>query len=76
MSEKKQDDKKSNKVILDFLKVLIIPMLVNKVFMMYFGLNYSNHPGEGYGYGLIATIIFLFITVGRFIWKYKDIEDP
>lgn len=76
MSEKKQDDKKQNKVILDFLKVLIIPMLVNKVFMMYFGLNYSNHPGEGYGYGLIATIIFLFITVGRFIWKYKDIEDP
>lgn len=76
MSEKKQDDKKPNKVIIDFLKVLIIPMLVNKVFMMYFGLNYSNHPGEGYGYGLIATIIFLFITVGRFIWKYKDIEDP
>ena len=76
MSEKKQDDKKPNKVMIDFLKVLIIPMLVNKVFMMYFGLNYSNHPGEGYGYGLIATIIFLFITVGRFIWKYKDIEDP
>jgi hypothetical protein len=76
VSEKKQDDKKPNKVIIDFLKVLIIPMLVNKVFMMYFGLNYSNHPGEGYGYGLIATIIFLFITVGRFIWKYKDIEDP
>lgn len=63
-------------VLADFLKVFLIPMLINKIFMMYFGLNYSSYPGEGYGYGLVATIIFLFFTVGRFLWKYKDIEDP
>lgn len=44
--------------------------------MLYFGLNYSNHPGEGYGYGLAATLLFLGFTIGRFLWKYKDIQDP
>jgi hypothetical protein len=44
--------------------------------MMYFGLNYSNHPGEGYGYGLLMSIGFLLFTMGMLVWKYKDIEDP
>lgn len=60
----------------DFLKVLLIPLLINKFFMMYFGLMYSNNPGEGYGYGFAATIFFLLFNCGRFIWKYRDIEDP
>ncbi len=63
-------------VLADFLKAFLIPTLVNKFFMIYFGLHYSNHPGEGYGYGLVATILFLVFTMARFIWKYKDIEDP
>lgn len=67
---------KSNEVLKDFLKVFLAPLLINKVFMLYFGLNYSNNPGEGYGYGLVATILFLLFTVGRFIWKYRNIEDP
>lgn len=65
-----------NPVLKDFLKVFLVPTLINKMFMMYFGLNYSEYPGEGYGYGLCATILFLLFTVGRFIWRYKDIEDP
>ena len=64
------------KVLKDFLKVLLMPMLVNKAFMLYFGLNYAEHPGEGYGYGLVCTGLFLFFTVGRFIWKYRHVEDP
>lgn len=63
-------------VLADFLKTFLVPTLVNKFFMIYFGLNYSNSPGEGYGYGLVATIAFLFFTMGRFIWKYQGIEDP
>lgn len=58
----------------DFLKFFIVPVLINKIFMMYFGLNYANHPGEGYGYGLVASILFLFFTIGRFLWKYRNIE--
>jgi hypothetical protein len=63
-------------ILKDFLKVLLVPMLINKLFMLYFGLNYSNRPGEGYGYGLAATIFFLFFTIGRFLWKYRNEEDP
>lgn len=63
-------------VLADFIKVLVLPLLINKGFMLYFGLNYSNNPGEGYGYGLIATILFLFFTIGRFLWKYRNVEDP
>ena len=60
----------------DFLKVFLVPTIFNKLFMLYFGLNYSEHPGEGYGYGLVATVLFLLITVGSFIWKDRNVEDP
>ncbi|MCX7978744.1 MAG: hypothetical protein N2578_07040 [Bdellovibrionaceae bacterium] len=63
-------------VLADFIRVLIVPTIINKMFMLYFGLNYSKYPGEGYGYGLAATILFLIFTVGRFLWKYRHIEDP
>lgn len=66
----------NSKVMADFLKASVIPLIVNKIFMFYFGINYSNRPGEGYGYGLVATILFLLVSMGRFLWKYKDIEDP
>jgi hypothetical protein len=66
----------NNSVLKDFLKVFLVPILVNKMFMLYFGVNYSNYPGRGYGYGLIGTILFLVFTCARFVWKYKDIEDP
>lgn len=63
-------------VLKDFLIVFLVPTLANKVFMLYFGLHYAEHPGEGYGYGLAATIAFLLFTMGRFLWKYRGIEDP
>jgi hypothetical protein len=74
--QEKQPNTDSKRILKDFLKVFLVPVLINKMFMMYFGLNYSNYPGEGYGYGLLATFAFLFVTVGRFIWKYRDIDDP
>ena len=43
--------------------------------MLYFGLNYSQYPDEGYGYGLAAAMIFTLSTLGYFIWKYRDYED-
>lgn len=71
-----EKSEESRRVLKDFLKVFLVPTLINKFFMIYFGLNYSNSPGEGYGYGLAGTILFLIFTMARFVWKYKDIEDP
>ncbi len=71
-----EKNNRSAKVFGDFLKTLLVPLLLNKFLMMYFGLNFSEHPGDGYGYGLAASIVFLLASVGLFIWKYRNVEDP
>jgi hypothetical protein len=71
--EKKEDP---NAVMKDFLKAFLIPTIVIKMFLLYFGLHYADFPGEGYGYGIVACIVALIIMMGRFLWKYKDTEDP
>lgn len=70
------NENKNSKPLIDFLKVFLVPVVLNKAFMMYFGLQYAAHPGEGYGYGLFATVLFLIFTIARFLWKYRNIEDP
>lgn len=65
-----------NTVFRDFMKTFLVPVLLNKAFMIYFGLNYSQYPGEGYGYGLIVSILFFVASCARFVWKYRDNEDP
>lgn len=60
----------------DFLRVFLGPFLINKVLLFYFGIMYSNNPGEGYGYGVLACIFFLAVSVGRFLWIYRDVDDP
>lgn len=71
-----KNKKESSPVFKDFIKVFLAPLLVNKILMMYFGLNYASYPGEGYGYGLAFSIAMLFLTIGRFLWKYRHIQDP
>lgn len=60
----------------DLLRVFLVPTLVNKAFMFYFGLQYAKYPGEGYGYGLWATILFLIFSMAAFLWKYRGVDDP
>ena len=72
----KPDTKPDKKAVLkDFLLAFLVPTLVNKMFMLYFGLNYSEFPGEGYGYGLVASILFLIFSLARLVWKYRNVED-
>jgi hypothetical protein len=71
-----EPQKPSSQVLKDFLQVFLIPTLINKAFMLYFGLHYAEFPGQGYGYGLIACVLFLIFTGGRFLWKYRNIQDP
>lgn len=77
MSEQKESTSSSyNPILVDFLRAFLVPMIPNKMVMLYFGLKYAENPGEGYGYGLAGTMVFFFIMIGRFLWKYRDIEDP
>lgn len=76
MEPKKTEKAKSNPVLRDFLVAFLVPTLINKTLMLYFGIHYAEYPGRGYGYGLAATIAFLFLSLGRFVWKYRNVEDP
>lgn len=73
--ESAESEKKSQKMMRDFILTLILPMLVNKVFMMYFGMHYALYPGEGYGYGLATTIFVMLGILGYLIWKYRNYND-
>ena len=54
---------------LAYARQLLIPIIVTKSFIMYFGLNYSMYPGEGYGWGLAAAIIGGVCSFSYFIWS-------
>ncbi len=56
----------------DFLKIFLVPLLINKGLILFFGLNYSQYPGEGYGWGLTASILWFLTSCGRFLWKYRN----
>lgn len=59
----------------DFIRSFLMPTLIGKSFVLYFGLMYSNYPDEGYGYGLIFSAGFTLVSLCLFAYKYKDIED-
>lgn len=75
-SDQDVESRNQRKVFVDFMKTLLIPLLINKAFMLYFGINYSSNPGQGYGYGLIATVVILVGGLVLFFWKYRNVEDP
>lgn len=59
-----------------FLRVALVPMLVTKAFILYFGINYSLYPGEGYGYGLAFFCAFTVGSCLLFIWKQTRPKKP
>lgn len=61
--------------ISDLLMPFLFPTLVGKSLILYFGLNYSNEPGEGYGVGLVISILFTLTMIGRFLWKTRNYVD-
>lgn len=67
---------RNDQFLKDLIKVFIIPTVINKPIMFYFGLNYSNYPGEGYGNGLVATIAVFITSMGYFLYKYRNNSDP
>ena len=67
--------KNPRKIIFDFAKSFLMPTLIGKSFVLYFGINYSQYPGEGYGYGLIVAVVITVFSLLAFAWKYKDQEE-
>ena len=57
------------------LMSFLMPTLVGKSLVLYFGAGYANNPGDGYGYGLLASILFTLAMIGRFLWTYRHHED-
>lgn len=62
-------------ILKDFLRSFLMPTLVTKAFVLYFGIMYADHPGDGYGYGLAISISFTVITLSLFAYKYRNYED-
>ena len=52
-----------------FLRIAVVPTLFLKGLILFFGINYSNNPGEGYGYGLAAVCAISVVSALVFIWK-------
>lgn len=55
---------------------MVIPNLINKPLLLYFGSKYSEFPGEGWGYGVAGCITYFLVTVAIFLWRYRGVEDP
>lgn len=65
----------SDRKLFSYLRVFLVPTLLLKGALLYFGLNYSQYPGEGYGWGLVVTVILSVLNVGIFLWKnWQDSE--
>lgn len=62
------------KVSLAMTRTLIVSMLILKTSVLYFGLKYSEYPGEGYGYGLAASVCLTVFNISYFLYKMKDID--
>lgn len=59
-----------------YIWTAFVPILITKNFVLYFGLNYSKYPGEGYGWGLAASMAFTLASFGYFIWVHRfETED-
>ena len=70
------DSSNKNKLELRPLIITFLcPTLLGKALVLYFGLNYSESPGEGYGYGLAFSMIFTVMMLGRFLWKFRHYDD-
>lgn len=63
------------KILKDFIQSFLVPTLVGKAFVLYFGIKFSDTPpgeGQGYAIGLGIAITFTLVTLLLFAWKYKD----
>lgn len=66
---------KPKPIVRDFIVALVLPAVVGKAMILYFGGNYTSNPGEGWGYALSLAIVFTVFMVIRFLWRYRNYKD-
>ncbi len=69
------NEKKQELSLTTFIPTFLIPLIFTKSAILYFGINWGNYPGEGYGYGFFASVMFGVINFSYFLWrnrKYKE----
>lgn len=59
-----------------YLRAFIVPTIFLKAAIFYFGINYSNDPGVGYGWGLAISIALSLVNFGIFIYlNWQDSDE-
>ena len=58
-----------------YMKVFLVPTLVLKMGILYFGIHYSSNPDVGYGWGLVICIVLSLFNFGIFIYKNWSAVD-
>ena len=54
-----------------FLRTFFVPTFVTKVAIFYFGIHYAMYPGEGYGYGLVASMFLTVFNLTYFAYRRR-----
>jgi hypothetical protein len=69
-------EQKPNTKLFTYLRIFLIPTLVGKVLILYFGIHMALYPDRGYGYGLVASMVFLLLNFAVFLYmNYRDEEE-
>ena len=55
-------EKNTELSLTSFIPTFLIPLIFTKTALLFFGINWGNHPGQGYGYGFFVAILFLLKT--------------
>ena len=71
---KKKGDAASREMVA-FLRTALVPTLVTKSFILFFGIMYSLYPGDGYGWGLLVSCVVTVFTFSYFIWSQSGKEE-
>jgi hypothetical protein len=65
-------DKKPDPRLSNYIRIFLVPTLINKGLILYFGLNYSMYPDEGYGYGLAISVSLTLLSFAYFLYINWD----
>lgn len=74
LEAEKQKPKKLVMIGRSFLIRLFIAMVITKTALLFAGSYYSTYPGDGYGYWLIAAVVYTVFSMVYIVWKYRDID--